>query len=515
GMYLAASEVTSARAEALHGVSRLCRRSGRYEIGLEYARRGLGIQPPEDGLFVEPWVYEYGLLDEFAINAYWAGRYRESLDASIKLLASGSAPGERSRFAANARAALDRLPQDANLGSRSSSGLVEQHTLLPARTLQSELYNGPRVLVAILAKQKEASLPLYLECIDALDYPKSLIVLYVRTNNNTDATEQILRDWVARVGDQYAAVEFDAGDVADRVEQFAVHEWNATRFRVLAQIRNHSLRLTKKYECGFYFVADVDNFIRPNTLRELLSLNLPIVAPLLRSIVPGAYYSNFHAEVDDRGYYRECDQYHWVLNRWLVGLLEMPVVHCTYLVRSSVLDALTYEDESGRHEYVVFSESARKAEIPQYLDNRQVYGYVTFDESDPQYVEGGIEEARRLLGAVGVGNGHGDLALAAPQQTRVEEHIKQKFGSIYETNEWGFGSGVGSLPENNADYIKYVETFIKAHSVRSVVDFGCGDWQFSRFINWQGANYVGFDLVTSVINRNCSEFARPGIAFRT
>ena len=40
----------------------------------------------------------------------------------------------------------------------------------------------------LLAKQKEACLPLYLDCIEALDYPKSSIVLYVRTNNNTDGT---------------------------------------------------------------------------------------------------------------------------------------------------------------------------------------------------------------------------------------------------------------------------------------------------------------------------------------
>ena len=50
-------------------------------------------------------------------------------------------------------------------------------------------------MVAILAKQKERMLPLYLERIEALHYPKSFIVLYVRTNNNTDGTERILRQW--------------------------------------------------------------------------------------------------------------------------------------------------------------------------------------------------------------------------------------------------------------------------------------------------------------------------------
>ena len=151
--------------------------------------------------------------------------------------------------------------------------------------------------------------PLYLGCIEALDYPKSSIFLYIRTNNNTDATEQILREWVARVGHLYAGVEFDATNVSDKVEAFGVHEWNATRFRVLANIRNASLRKASEKACDFYFVADVDNFVRPCTLRELIALNLPIVAPFLRSISPNARYSNYHEEIDASGYYKHCDQY--------------------------------------------------------------------------------------------------------------------------------------------------------------------------------------------------------------
>ena len=59
----------------------------------------------------------------------------------------------------------------------------------------------------------------------------------------------------------------------------------------------------------------------------------------------------------------------------------MPVVHCTYLIRHEILDQMSYDDGSGRHEYVIFSENARKKGIPQYLDNRQVYGRITFAEN--------------------------------------------------------------------------------------------------------------------------------------
>jgi hypothetical protein len=192
-----------------------------------------------------------------------------------------------------------------------------------------------------------------------------------------------------------------------------VHEWNPTRFSILGRIRNISLRRTLERDCAFYFVSDVDNFIRPCTLRELVSLNLPIVAPLLRSIEPGNVYSNYHAEIDANGYYKDCDQYHWVLNRWMRGVLEMPVVHCTYLIRADVLNDLTYEDATSRYEYVVFSDSARKSGVTQYLDNRQIYGYITFDRGDPQHVLGEIAQVRTLLGV--------DLD-AAPSSEHLVDH---------------------------------------------------------------------------------------------
>jgi glycosyltransferase involved in cell wall biosynthesis len=397
--YERAFQIVPTRAEALHAASRYCREKGKNLQGMQFAHRGLELKQPT-GLFVQSWVYDYGILDEFAVNAYWAGAYRESLDACLELLASDKLPASMvKRIAANARFAAEKSPMGKvpNLGTLGAEDMIAQHALVPQRSLQSRVEEAQRVMVAILAKQKEAALPLYLDCIEALDYPKSSIVLYIRTNNNTDKTEQILRDWVARVGHLYHCVELEASNVAEPIEQFQEHEWNTIRFKVLSHIRNVSLRRALEHDCKFYFVSDVDNFIRPCTLRELIALDLPIVSPLLRSISPGAFYSNYHAEIDANGYYVECDQYHWILSRWIRGVIEVPVVHCTYLVRTDIIKHLSYEDSTGRHEYVIFSNSSRKRNIPQYVDNRQVYGYITFAEDDSHHVSGGIELARTLL----------------------------------------------------------------------------------------------------------------------
>ena len=91
--------------------------------------------------------------------------------------------------------------------------------------------------------------------------------------------------------------------------------------------------------------------------------------------------------------------------------------------------------------------------------------------------------------------------------------MSDRFSEIYEKNEWGFGSGAGSLPLNNIDYIKFIKTLLSSNNIKSVVDFGCGDWQFSRFINWDGVTYTGFDIVESVVVRNQALFGRDNITF--
>jgi SAM-dependent methyltransferase len=87
------------------------------------------------------------------------------------------------------------------------------------------------------------------------------------------------------------------------------------------------------------------------------------------------------------------------------------------------------------------------------------------------------------------------------------------FQKIYRENTWGYGSGHGSMPKTTASYRAYLEGFIAANGVRSVVDVGCGDWQLSRLIDWQGASYLGLDVVPELVERNQREFGRPDVRF--
>lgn len=91
--------------------------------------------------------------------------------------------------------------------------------------------------------------------------------------------------------------------------------------------------------------------------------------------------------------------------------------------------------------------------------------------------------------------------------------MRERFTRIYATDEWNGGSGEGSFPVHTRGYVRFLERFIRHNKIRSVLDFGCGDWQFSRSVDWQGARYTGVDIVPPVIERNRAAFQREGVAF--
>lgn len=239
------------------------------------------------------------------------------------------------------------------------------------------------VTIAILAKDKAHCLPLYLTCIEKQTWPKENTFIYIRTNDNNDTTAQILFDWISKVGDLYAGFFFDDSDAPLSVKQFVQHEWNCTRFKVLGKIRQESLDWAYNHN-SHYFVADCDNFIYPHTVETMVKAYCPIVAPLLNSYCA---YSNFHAAIDANGYHLDAPFYLMLVNQEIKGLVQMPVVHCTYFIRHEVLDKMCYDDESYRFEYVIFSDNARKRGIPQYLDTRDCYGYISFAENSNDLVK--------------------------------------------------------------------------------------------------------------------------------
>jgi GR25 family glycosyltransferase involved in LPS biosynthesis len=262
-----------------------------------------------------------------------------------------------------------------------------------------------KVFWAILAKQAENTLPLYLKCLLNQDYDKKSIVLYIRTNDNTDQTESILEKFISEHGDKFSSVIYDNSSVDTRLQEFQNHDWNAFRFQILGKIRNHSLKLAEENECDFYFVCDVDNFIVSNTLSNLVSLNLEIVAPMLvnakskeardAGIGGGDLYSNFHCDYDEEGAYLHDSRYDRLITREDRGIHRVRLIHCTYLVRVDVIPKIDYLLNPYNYEYRNFTISAEQNGVPQYLDNRIPYGSLSLID-DPSESESLIQDFERL-----------------------------------------------------------------------------------------------------------------------
>ena len=74
----------------------------------------------------------------------------------------------------------------------------------------------------------------------------------------------------------------------------------------------------------------------------------------------------------------------------------------------------------------------------------------------------------------------------------LERDVESVFTRIYDIGLWGRNeegrgfSGSGSRAENAASCLSYLREFIKKNEIKTVVDLGCGDWTFSRNLDWDG-----------------------------
>jgi len=87
------------------------------------------------------------------------------------------------------------------------------------------------------------------------------------------------------------------------------------------------------------------------------------------------------------------------------------------------------------------------------------------------------------------------------------------FTRAYKDGQWHNGSGSGSSAVNTREYRRFLQDYMRGHAVRSVLDIGCGDWQFSRLVNWTGIAYLGVDLVPDVITADSIAYGHRGAVF--
>ena len=116
--------------------------------GFAIAKPAIDLAAPAGGLFVETWIYEFGLLDEYAVNAYWVGDDEACAGACRAILRTQNVPsGDRERAAQNLKFALDRLRPDHRGASANKPDAAATSNWQPDRPLGGHqlMVEGPQV----------------------------------------------------------------------------------------------------------------------------------------------------------------------------------------------------------------------------------------------------------------------------------------------------------------------------------------------------------------------------------
>ena len=97
--------------------------------------------------------------------------------------------------------------------------------------------------------------------------------------------------------------------------------------------------------------------------------------------------------------------------------------------------------------------------------------------------------------------------------------MESKFTEIYDKKKWGSKNGKGSsgsgsnCSPDTKWYISLLMRHIEETESKSICDMGCGDWEFSKTIDWSGLHYTGIDCVKSVIDNNRLNYEKDNIKF--
>ncbi|XP_042164618.1 procollagen galactosyltransferase 2 [Oncorhynchus tshawytscha] len=240
----------------------------------------------------------------------------------------------------------------------------------------------PKIMIAILARNAAHSLPHYLGCIDRLDYPKERIAIWAATDHSVDNSTAMLREWLKQAQDQYHYVEWRPMEQPKSyTDEWGPKHWPPSRFNHVMKLRQAALKAARERWADYILFADSDNLLtNPRILNLLMAENLTLVAPMLES---RSLYSNFWCGITPQGYYKRTPDYQPIREWKRLGCFAVPMVHSTFLLdlRRDASRELAFYPPHPDYSWafddiMVFSFSARQADVQMYVCNREHYGFL-------------------------------------------------------------------------------------------------------------------------------------------
>uniref|UniRef100_A0AAQ5YTI5 Glycosyl transferase family 25 domain-containing protein n=1 Tax=Amphiprion ocellaris TaxID=80972 RepID=A0AAQ5YTI5_AMPOC len=263
---------------------------------------------------------------------------------------------------------------------------------LPAAKRESSLLK-PTVLITILARNAQHSLPHFLGCIDRLDYPKDRIAIWAACDHSVDNSTAMLHEWLRGVQLLYHSVEWrPMEEPSSFADEEGPKHWPNSRFIHVMKLKQAALRAARRLWTDYILFVDSDNLLtNRQVLSDMIAENLTVVAPMLES---RSLYSNFWCGVTPQGYYRRTPEYIPIRKWRQQGCFAVPMVYSTYLLdlrRRASQDLAFYppHPQYPHHldDIMVFAFSARQAGIQMHVCNRDHYGYLPVPLKQDQTLE--------------------------------------------------------------------------------------------------------------------------------
>uniref|UniRef100_A0A8C4DDX9 Si:ch211-13f8.2 n=1 Tax=Dicentrarchus labrax TaxID=13489 RepID=A0A8C4DDX9_DICLA len=317
----------------------------------------------------------------------------------------------------------------------STDELPADHLLQPARQESSLL--KPTVLITILARNAQHSLPYFLGCIDRLDYPKDRIVIWAASDHSVDNSTAMLQEWLKGVQHLYHSVQWKPMEqprsYAD--EQGPKH-WPDSRFIHVMKLRQAALGAARRLWTDYILFVDSDNLLtNRQILSDMIAENLTIVAPMLES---KSLYSNFWCGVTPQGFYKRTPEYIPIRKWKRQGCFAVPMVYSTYLLdlRRSASRALAFYPPHPHYPHhiddiMAFAFSARQAGVQMYVCNKDHYGYLPVPLKQDQTLEEEEESFTHTLTEAHIAY---DVEPSQYMHTEPKELQKMGFNEIFLIN---------------------------------------------------------------------------------
>ena len=149
---------------------------------------------------------------------------------------------------------------------------------------------------------------------------------------------------------------------------------------ITPSVREEAFSYAKELERSYcFFIDDVCILNNPYFFHNAINSNKNIVAPMLR--VEGSWAANFWRGVSDDGWYEEFPDYFEIADSNYKGLWNCPhISSCLFMTQSAIQKSagkfeLNYTEEKG--DFITFCANLRNSGDFIYLDNREIYGYLT------------------------------------------------------------------------------------------------------------------------------------------